>query len=58
MQSEFVFGLGGVDAEAGANDSLYWLGLNRVVQSDSPRTGAGVRKVFFRLSTDACEPCD
>jgi hypothetical protein len=58
LQSESVFRLGGSDGEAGANDRLYWIGLNRVVQSGSPRTGTGVQKVFFTLSSDACRSCD
>lgn len=58
LQSEYIFRLGGADAEAGKNDFRYWVGLNRVVQSDSNRSGKGVQKVFFTLSTDACESCN
>ena len=45
LQSENVFRLGGADDEAGVNDYLYCVGLNRIVQSDWFRIGTGVKSV-------------
>ncbi len=58
LQSDFIYRLDGPDEEASENDSLYWIGLNRVISDGSGRLGGGVRNVNFSLSPNACGTCE
>ena len=47
VTSQYIFRLGGPDAEAGQNDFIYYTAFNCVISWNSDRTGSGVTKVTF-----------
>jgi hypothetical protein len=47
VTSQYIFRLGGPDAEAGQNDFIYYTAFNCVISGNPDRTGSGVTKVTY-----------
>jgi hypothetical protein len=54
LLSDVIYRLGGNDYEAGSNDFIYWIGINRVIGPTGNRIGSGIKKITLTVSTDAC----